>query len=345
MRRDHDRCLGDVARFALPSRLVCRIWESMGALRPVSQGAVVRSSDAVDVSRAVPGDAPASTQATAAAATPDRAEAPRRVAREPSAPGVAGALATPKRTDAPKSAAVRAYTSLQQHYRATVRAVGTFFDDALSVGTRVALADTPQRLFATQGASDYPRRVGSRVLRVVDFTDAELASMRAAVAKADGILRCEELAPHEVVRTNLIRTDDPTSPEVVAGIAIFPERVIAIADAAKHLPGGVGFTVLHELGHSLLQSTDPRTCTEYERPEDNPLMREWEQAAGWERDGTLRAGEQVTRDYARTNAREDMAESFATYVLDRPKLEAVSPARARFFDRLFADLHQATTSS
>jgi len=126
---------------------------------------------------------------------------------------------------------------------------------------------------------------------------------------------------------------DDSGTIVLSDAASFPQD---FSDPAKQFRG----TVAHETAHALLNNFDPRTCKSYANSNDNPLMKEWHHAAGWDATGTVlteTGTDKAPTSYAKTNDKEDLSESMMLYMYDPDKLKAASPARYDFCRRLMGD--------
>ena len=96
-------------------------------------------------------------------------------------------------------------------------------------------------------------------------------------------------------------------------------------------------TVAHELAHGLLNNFDPRTCKAYKKAGDNPVMKEFRKAAGWDATGTTLTEtdkDKAATSYSKTNSQEDLSEAMMLYLYDQKKLKDASPARYEFCKKL-----------
>ncbi len=97
-------------------------------------------------------------------------------------------------------------------------------------------------------------------------------------------------------------------------------------------------TLAHEISHALMNKYDPRTCKSYSSITENPLMKEFMNAAGWSKKGTiLKDKSSAPTNYAKTSPEEDLAESSMLFLYNSDALKKKSPARYKFLKKLFGD--------
>jgi len=93
----------------------------------------------------------------------------------------------------------------------------------------------------------------------------------------------------------------------------------------------------HEMAHGMTNEFDPRTCKSYKNWRDNPFMKDWGKASGWQdnleemKDGATAS----PTSYGNTSPREDFSESMMLYLYDPAKLKEKSAERYVFIDNLF----------
>jgi hypothetical protein len=181
-----------------------------------------------------------------------------------------------------------------------------------------------------------------------EFTDKEKKNINEVLDKYKPILKCKNSPVKQIGRTNKAiskngkcRAETDTMGEWFedSGTVILTDAAnnpVDFDDAETQFKG----TAAHEIAHGLLDNFDPRTCTSYENSSDNPLMKEFHKAAGWDPTGTTLTetdDDKAPTDYAKTNDEEDLSESMMLYLYDPDKLKDASPARYEFCKKLLSD--------
>lgn len=183
-----------------------------------------------------------------------------------------------------------------------------------------------------------------------EFTKSETADIHAVLDPLRPLWQCANLEMRQFARVNMLISGRFLTPNV-GGVAYSgPSGLIALADSAHEFSMGFRGVVMHEVGHRLLQYSDPRTCTNYNDAYQNPVVKEFMERTGWKdaktRDTKGRASsDAATDDYANTSPLEDMAQSFAWYLGNRAQLRKTSKSRAEFWDWFFAQMQMAPPNS
>lgn len=223
------------------------------------------------------------------------------------------------------------------------RPVAIAAPEGRGVSLRSMALNTPN-----QSLSAFDRTFGSECPRTQTaagqtWRPRDLEPVRQGVRDTLPLLQCDNHPIRSIslvsnLHTNGRNTKAVCKKEEVLGIWL--ER-----DGTVHLTPDwdLRFTTIHEIGHAVLQSFDPRTCSRY-TSHASPLVAEWRERMGWNADGTKLTnphGNRPPTKYAASAVLEDMADSLATYLKDPASLRRVSPLRHAFFENLFATLRAA----
>lgn len=188
------------------------------------------------------------------------------------------------------------------------------------------------------------------------FTDQEKKDLEEVLDNYKPLMKCKNQPLKAIGKTNKGISHDEDgdcyAEEETLGEWFSDKGTLVLTDAASNgedpvFPGdsskGFRATAAHEIAHALAghgsgPGFDPRDCKEYPNNEDNPLMKEFKEASGWNEAGDTLVEtdeDKAPTDYAKTNADEDFAESAMLYQYDPDKLKSESPARYEFMQKLF----------
>jgi hypothetical protein len=186
------------------------------------------------------------------------------------------------------------------------------------------------------------------------FSDQEKKDLEEVLDKYKPLMKCKNQPLKAIGKTNkgISHDDDGNcyAEEDTMGEWFSDKGTLVLTDAADSGPDfpddeskQFRATATHEIAHAIAghgsgPGFDPRDCKEYPNNEDNPLMKEFKKAAGWNETGDTLVEtdeDKAPTDYAETNADEDFAESAMLYHYDPDKLKSKSPARHKFMQDLF----------
>lgn len=172
------------------------------------------------------------------------------------------------------------------------------------------------------------------------FTKKEREDVEEVLGKMGALMTCENHPVKRIGRTDQAITSCVAEQDTMG--EWFQDRGALVmtdnATANFHLGGGrkeFKGSLAHELTHGLTNSFDPRTCTAYSNPRDNPLMQEWVKLMGWD-DTWKKVADpsSLPSDYAKTNAKEDLSETVKFYLYAPDELKKKSPERYEFAKKL-----------
>lgn len=179
------------------------------------------------------------------------------------------------------------------------------------------------------------------------FTEDEKKDTEEVLNKMKPLTRCENQPVKHIGRSDkgITKGSGACEAETSTMGEWFADRgTLVLTDAASN---PVDFkdqrtqykgTLAHELTHGLTNGFDPRDCKSYDNWKDNPLMREWAKAAGWNKLLTgLKDPSKAPTNYAKTNPKEDLSESVMLYLYEPDTLKTKSPERHEFIQKLFGD--------
>lgn len=182
-----------------------------------------------------------------------------------------------------------------------------------------------------------------------EFSDTEKKGVQEVLDKYKPLLKCDNSPVKKIGRSNkgiTKKTDGCVAETSTMGEWFADSGTLVLTDAASNpvdfTDAEVQFkgTTAHELAHGLLNKFDPRDCKAYDSANDNPVMKEFRTAAGWDATGTTlteTGTDKAPTDYAKTNSQEDLSESMMLYLYDPDKLKNASPARYEFCKKLLGD--------
>ena len=175
------------------------------------------------------------------------------------------------------------------------------------------------------------------------FTDAEKKMIDEVQGKYATLMTCKNQPLKRFGRTDKGITDCKVESSTMgecfddSGTLVIMDNAYSPVDFKDENTQFKG-TVAHEMSHIIMNRFDPRTCKTYDSPDDNPLMKEYRKATGWDATGstlTETAKDHAPSEYGKTNSQEDMAESSMLYLYNPDELEKKSPARYAFMKQMF----------
>lgn len=184
------------------------------------------------------------------------------------------------------------------------------------------------------------------------WTDSEQQGVNEVLDKYQPLMQCPNQPIKKFARTNKsiddCKPDGSTQGEWFedSGTVVLTDSAYKGSDFNDNFSNFKG-TAAHETAHGLLNHFDPRSCQSYKDSADNPLMQEWNKAAGWDSTGqTLNEtdGDKAPTKYAKTNSMEDLSESMMLYTNDPDRLKQSSPGRYAFCQKLMQDSQNRASS-
>ncbi len=178
-----------------------------------------------------------------------------------------------------------------------------------------------------------------------DFSDTEKKGIQEVLGKYNPLMKCDNSPVKKIGRTNkgITKSNGCVAETSTMGEWFDESGTLVLTDAASNpvdfADKDVQFkaTTAHELAHGLLNKFDPRDCKAYASANDNPVMKEFRKAAGWDATGTTlteTGKDKAPTGYAKTNSQEDLSESMMLYLYSPDKLKKASPARYEFCEKL-----------